>query len=39
MSFRTELATIVLGQINQKTSGQFEEMTEEIDLFDTGVAE
>lgn len=39
MSFRTELAIIALAQMNLKTLVQFEEMTEEIDLFDTAVAE
>lgn len=39
MSFRTELAKIALTQINLQTLVQFEEMTEEIDLFETAVAE
>lgn len=39
MSFRTELAKIALHQINLQTLVQFEEMTEEIDLFETAVAE
>ncbi|WEK20455.1 MAG: hypothetical protein P0Y49_04800 [Candidatus Pedobacter colombiensis] len=39
MSFRTELAKIALPQINSQTLVLFEEMTEEIDLFDTAVAE
>lgn len=39
MSFRTELAKIALQQINLKTFVQFEEMTEEIDLFETAIAE
>ena len=39
MSFRTELAKIALTQINLQTLAQFEEMTEEIDLFETAVAE
>lgn len=39
MSFRTELAKIALQQINLQTLVQFEEMTEEIDLFETAVAE
>lgn len=39
MSFRTELARIALRQINMQTLVQFEEMTQEIDLFDTAVAE
>lgn len=38
MSFRTELAKIALMQINLQTLVQFEEMTEEIDLFETAVA-
>jgi hypothetical protein len=39
MSFRTELAKIALQHINVLTSVKFEEMTNEIDLFDTAVAE
>lgn len=39
MSFRTEQAKIALGQINFLVSIQFEEMTDDIDLFDTAVAE
>lgn len=39
MSFRTELAKIALAQMNLKTLVLFEEMTEEIDLFETAVAE
>lgn len=39
MSFRTELAKIALAQINFLTLVQFEEMTSDIDLFDTAVAE
>lgn len=39
MSFRTELARIALQQINMQTLVQLEEMTQEIDLFDTAVAE
>lgn len=39
MSFRTELAEIALQQINLQTLVLFEEMTEEIDLFETAVAE
>lgn len=39
MSFRTELAKISLGQINLQTLVEFEEMTCEIDLFETAVAE
>lgn len=39
MSFRTELAKIALTQINMQTRVHFEEMTGEIDLFETAVAE
>lgn len=39
MSFRTQLAKIALLQINLQTLVEFEEMTQEIDLFDTAVAE
>ena len=39
MSFRTELAKIALTQINMQTRMHFEEMTGEIDLFETAVAE
>lgn len=39
MSFKTELAKIALVQINLQTLVEFEEMTQEIDLFDTAVAE
>lgn len=39
MSFRTQLAKIALVQINLQTLLEFEEMTQEIDLFDTAVAE
>lgn len=39
MSFRTELAKLALGQINFQVRVQFEEMTSDIDLFDTAVAE
>lgn len=39
MSFRTEQAKIALAQINFLTLVHFEEMTSEIDLFDTAVAE
>jgi hypothetical protein len=39
MSFRTELAKIALAQINFQVRVQFEEMTLDIDLFDTAVAE
>ena len=39
MGFRTELAKIALAQINFQVVVQFEEMTSEIDLFETAVAE
>ncbi|MEJ2901630.1 hypothetical protein WAE58_04315 [Pedobacter panaciterrae] len=39
MSFRTELAKIALRHINVLTLVSFEEMTDEIDLFETAVAE
>jgi hypothetical protein len=39
MSFRTEQAKIALAQINFLTLVQFEEMTGDIDLFDTAVVE
>ncbi|WP_316818443.1 hypothetical protein [Pedobacter nyackensis] len=39
MSFRTELAKLALAQINFQVMVQFEEMTSDIDLFDTAVAE
>ena len=39
MSFRTELAKIALQHINVLTLVSFEEMTDEIDLFETAVAE
>jgi hypothetical protein len=36
---RTELAKIALGEINKQTFVRFEDMTIEIDLFDTAVTE
>lgn len=39
MSFRTELARIALQHINVLTLVSFEEMTGEVDLFETAVAE
>lgn len=39
MGFRTELAKIALQHINVLTLVSFEEMTHEIDLFETAVAE